>query len=254
MDLDAKVGIVMLHQGDLARALEKLDARLQWSRARGDARSVADLLGHIGMIHAARANSTEALACYREAIELAEARGVRVELERWSGELGMLMTQMGSFKEAREKLEEALEIARETGSQQGEATWRGELGIHHTLAGSHERATQELTRCLAISREIGFSRYEAWAQIYLGVLALERDYGDLEPAVEHLEAGLEIADSLNDEALRIVGLLHLGRVRRAEGDVRRARVSLERADQLAVTSQNLRLRNRVQEEMAALGP
>jgi tetratricopeptide (TPR) repeat protein len=253
MDLDAKVGIVMLHQGDLAGALEKLEAGLRLSRAKGDARSVADLLGHIGMIHAARANSTEALACYREAIELAEARGVRSELERWSGELGMLMTHMGSFKEARQKLEEALEIARETGSRQGEATWRGELGIHHTLAGSHERATQELTRCLAISREIGFSRYEAWAQIYLGVLALERDYSDVEPAVEHLEAGLEIADSLNDEELRIVGLLHLGRVRRAEGDVRRARASLERADQLAVMSQNLRLRNRVQEEMSALG-
>jgi tetratricopeptide (TPR) repeat protein len=251
-DLDAKVGTVMLHQGDYAGALDKLEEGLRGARARGDARSIAELLGHIGMIHAARANSTEALACYREAIELAEARGVRSELERWSGELGMLMTHLGSYKEACEKLEEALEIAREIGSRKGEATWRGELGIHHTLSGSHERANHELLRCLAISREIGFSRYEAWAQIYLGVLALERDYSDTRPAIEHLEAGLEIANNLDDDELQIVGLVHLGRVRRAEGDLKRARANLDRADQLALTSQNLRLRNQVQDEISAL--
>lgn len=251
-ELEAKVGIVLLHQGDYAGALPKLEAGLAGARARQDAQQVAELLGHIGMVHAARESSTEALACYREAIELAEARGVKTELERWSGELGMLMTQLGSFDEARDRLEEALNIAKETGSRQGEATWRGELGIHHTFAGAHEQAVQELTRCLAIAREIGFARYEAWAQIYLGLLSLERDYGNIEEALEHIEEGMEIAEDLDSEELRIVALLHLGRVRRASGDMSRARASFERADKLATSSQNVRLRGRVHDELAAL--
>ncbi|MCK6547498.1 protein kinase [Myxococcota bacterium] len=251
-DLDARIGIVLLHQGDYVGALARLEDGLAYARQRGDTRAVADLLGHIGMIHAARGNSTEALACYREAIELAEARGVRAELERWSGELGMLMTQLGSYAEARERLEEALEIAKEMGSRQGEATWRGELGIHFTHAGNLERASQELLRCLAISREIGFARYEAWAQVYLGALALERSYENVRPALEHIEAGLELAEDLAHEELRIVGLLHLGRVRRAEGDLVRARASFDRADRLAFATQNLRLRARVQAELARL--
>jgi tetratricopeptide (TPR) repeat protein len=251
-ELESKVGIVLLHQGDYAGALPKLEAGLQGARQRQDAQQAAELLGHIGMVHAARGNSTEALACYKEAIELAEARGVKTELERWSGELGMLMTQLGSFDEARDRLEEALNIAKETGSRQGEATWRGELGIHHTFAGAHEQAVQELTRCLAIAREIGFLRYEAWAQIYLGLLSLERDYGNIEEALEHIEEGMEIAEDLDNEELRIVALLHLGRVRRASGDMSRARISIERADKLATSSQNLRLRSRVQAELSGL--
>ena len=53
-------------------------------------------------------------------------------------------------------------------------------------------------------------------------------------------------------SLRIVGLLHLGRLRRAEGDLTRAKASFDRADQLALQSQNLRLRSKVQEEMTSL--
>lgn len=251
-DLDAKVGMVMLHQGDFTGALEKLEAGLERGRQRGDSRMIADMLGHIGMIHSARANNTEALACLREAIEIAEARGVRADLERWSGELGMLMTDLGDFDSALVKLKQALEIARETGSRQGEATWRGEIGVHHLRAGHPELALSELTRCLAISREIGFSLYEAWAHIHLGALAIERSYDNFQEALEHIEAGLEIGQELKNRELEIVGLLHLGRVRRAEGDRQRARTTLEEADQLALSSENLRLRTQVQAELSSL--
>jgi tetratricopeptide (TPR) repeat protein len=251
-DLDAKVGMVMLHQGNYAGALTKLEAGLERARQKGDARMIAEMLGHIGMIHTARGNSTEALACFREAIEIAEARGVRADLERWSGHLGMLMTDLGDFDAALSKLRQALEIARETGSRQGEATWRGEIGVHHLRAGHLDLALSELTRCLAIAREIGFSLYEGWAHIYLGALEIEKSYDSFQEALEHIEAGLEIANGLDNKELRIAALLQLGRVRRAEGDHLRARGTLEEADGLAVASENLRLRNQIQAELGAI--
>ncbi len=250
-ELDAKIGVVLLFQGDYVAALEKLEAGLSNARRRGDTRALADLLGHIGQVHAARGNESEALACFSEAIEIAEARGVRSDLERWSGALGSLMSDLGDEEGATEKLRKALSIAKETGSRQGQATWHGELGIHYARSDRPERAAAELMRCLAISREIGFSLYEGWAQIYLGAVAIERNYDSFNEAIEHIEAGLEIAEALDNETLQVEGLVQFGRVCRAQGDEHRAKVSLERAEDLVSQSQNVRLKKLVRHELEA---
>lgn len=250
-ELDARIGVVLLFQGDFVEALEKLEAGLSAARRRGDTRALSDLLGHIGEVHAARGNESEALACFSEAIELAEARGVRRDLERWSGALGSLMSNLGDDEGATEKLQQALSIAKETGSRQGQATWHGQLGIHHARSDRPERAAAELMRCLAISREIGFSLYEGWAQIYLGAVAIEKNYDSFAEAIEHIQAGLEIAEALENETLQIEGLVQSGRVYRAQGDEHRAKISLERAEDLVQTSQNVRLKKLVRHEIEA---
>ncbi len=250
-ELDGRVGVVLLFQGDFVGALEKLEGGLSTARRRGDTRALSDLLGHIGEVHAARGNESEALACFSEAIELAEARGVRRDLERWSGALGSLMSNLGDDEGATEKLQQALSIAKETGSRQGQATWHGELGIHHARSDRPERAAAELMRCLAISREIGFSLYEGWAQIYLGAVAIEKNYDSFNEAIEHIQAGLEIAEALENETLQIEGLVQSGRVYRAQGDEHRAKISLERAEDLVQASQNVRLKQLVRHELEA---
>ncbi len=252
LDLDAKVGVVLLHQGNYEAALDKLEAGLEHARARGDAKALPELLGHIGMIQAARGNNTEALACLREAIELAEARGARSDIERWSGKLGMLLTDLGDFDSALPKLQQALDLAQESGSQQGEATWRGEIGAHHVRAGHSEKAQSELRRSLAISRDIGFALYEGWAQVYLGAMTLEMSYDNFPEAIEHIEEGLEIAKRLHNSELWICALLHLGRVHHAEGSLGQAKATLEKADKLALRSQNFRLRTQVLAELNRL--
>ena len=245
--LDAKIGVVLLYEGDYAQALYKLEEGLTRARNRGEARALADLLGHIGMIQAARMNDSEASACFTEAIEIAQARGVRADLGRWSGQLGMLKSQLGDHEAAKEHLDRALDIARETGGRQSEATWHGELGIHYVRSQEEERASLELTRCLAISREIGFSLYEAWAQIYLGALALERTYDDVETARDRVEIGLEIAERLSHRNLQVEALLMLGRACQAGTDPSAARPYFERAERIAGDSQDLRLKARVRD-------
>jgi len=160
-----------------------------------------------------------------------------------------LMSELGEFDDAKEKLENALAIATETGNRQGIAKWRGELGVHHLLAGDADGASQQLLRCLAVAREIGYSRYEAWAQIYLGAVGMERDLDRLDEARERIEQGLEIADDLGNEEIRIAGLFQLGRLERAAGDRVRALETLELADRLATATQNLRLRARIRLEL-----
>ncbi|MBK6684465.1 MAG: protein kinase [Deltaproteobacteria bacterium] len=246
-ELDARVGIALLHQGAYAAALLKLESGLGHARARRDAHATAELLGHIGIVHAARGHSTDALACYREAIEIAEARGVLADLERWSGELGTLLTELGDFEGARQKLTAALQMAEERGNRQGEATWRGELGVHYLKAGRPERAQPELLRCLAIAREIGFQRYVAIAHLYLGLLALEEKLDDLELAREHLDEGLELARELGQEELVVIGMVHRARLLVADGDPKAARVLMDRAKELADRLENLRVRAKLTE-------
>ncbi len=247
-DLEAKAGIVMLHQGDYTRSLEKLERALSAARTDKSGRNTAELLGHLGMIHAARGNTTLALSCYQEALEFAEARGVRSDRERWTGALGILMSDLDDTAGAKERLEEALSIARETGSRQGEAVWLGELGILAYQTKDPHEAQQQLSRSLAIAREIGFLRYEAWALIYLGAISLERDL-ELETARERIERGLELAEDIGNQEIRIAGLFQLGRLRRAEGEAKHAQTLLEEALSLAASSQNLRWRLRIEREL-----
>ncbi|GEM_PF-2867850 len=247
-ELDSAIGMSMLHQGDYLAAMERLESTLKKARSSGRTKHVADLIGHIGLIHAARNARTEALACFREAIELAEARGIPGDRERWAGAMGVVLSEIEPNEDAHEKLKEALELATESGNRQSQATWRAELGIHWFAAGRYDRATQELSRALAIARDIGFARYEAWAEIYLGASILERDYDRVEEARAHIEAGLERAQEIGNDELRIMGLVFLSRVLRGEGEAPKAEEALERAEVLALASQNLLIRSRVRAE------
>jgi tetratricopeptide (TPR) repeat protein len=250
-ELDATIGMALLEQGEYLAALERLEEALRRARAAGRTRPIVDIMGHIGLVHAARAADTAALACYREALELAEARGVRSDRLRWAGALGVLLSARGDHEDGEEKLREALDLAIDAGNRQAEAHWRGELGVHYLGVSRYDRAGQELQRSLAIARDIGFRRCEARAEIHLGAVLLERDFDRLDEAEEHLQTGLERAQEIGDEEVRILGLLQLARLRRAEGDAKRAQETLERAEVLAMATQNLRLRAQVHEEKAA---
>lgn len=250
-ELDATIGMALLEQGEYLAALERLEEALRRARAAGRTRPMADIMGHIGLVHAARAADTAAIACYREALELAEARGVRSDRLRWAGALGVLLSERGDHEDGEEKLREALDLAIDAGNRQAEAHWRGELGVHYLAVARYDRAGQELQRGLAIARDIGFRRCEARAEIHLGAVLLERDFDRLDEAEEHLQTGLERAQEIGDEEVRILGLVQLARLRRAEGDAKRAQETLDRAEVLAMATQNLRLRARVHEEKAA---
>ncbi len=250
--LDAKLGVVLYHQGELEEALDRLEMGLERARSREDQRDEADLLGHVGLAQAARGRDAEAIACLREALELAEVRGFRADIERWSGELGRLLSDMHEADAARRHLQEALDSASESGSRQGEATWHGELGLHLLTCGELQHSGRELNRCLAISREIGARRCEGRARIHLGGLALEENYDSVDDALEHVRAGLEIAEDLEDRGLEAEGLIFLARVCRAQSNRRRAREVLDQARRLARGARNARLRRKVQAELETL--
>ncbi len=243
--LDGQLGDVLLRQGRYSEAYEYLSAGLERAKERRDTRATAELIGSIGIVRAAQGYEDEALACYREALELADARGVRADLERWSGYLGVLLAEAGDDTSAIHYLDQAVDIAKEVGNRQGEAMWRGELGRAHMNAGRPERAAAELMRSLAIAREVGFALYEGYAQIHLGSLSLDQAYADFGPARRHLEAGLEIAETLSHNELHALALAEMGRVSRAQGDAAQADSWFQEAHQAAMRGQNLRLRSEI---------
>lgn len=250
--LDATLGVVLFHQGLLDEALEKLERGLARARACEDQREEADLLGHVGLAQAARGREAEAIAYLRDALELAEVRGFRTDIERWSGELGRLLSDMDQEEEARQHLQEARDMAADAGSRQSEATWRGELGLHLLNSGALEEAGRELQRCLAISRDIGARRCEARARMHLGGLCLEENYDAVDEALEHIRAGLEITEDLQDPALEAEGLIFLARACRAQSNRRRARDVLDQARRIARGTNDARLLRKVKVEIQSL--
>jgi len=250
-DLEASIGIVMLHQGDLEGSLSRLEDALERARKKKRGKHVAELIGHIGLIHFARSNTSSALSCFREALEIAEARGVRAERERWSGALGVLMTELCEFDEAETRLKEALAIAKDLGDRQAEATWRGELGVHYTQRRQTGAAGRALNKCLAISREIGFLKYEAFALVHLAALQLE-DEQKHSAVLRRLENGLEIAKEIADEEIQVVGLFQLGRLKTLGGLADEAQAAIDAAQEIASKSQSLRLKSKVADELERL--
>ena len=243
--IEDQLAEILLRQGRYSEAADRLARGLERARRRKDPRATAELVGAMGIVKAAEGADDEARQCFREALQLADSRGVRADLERWSGALGVLLTDVGDDQNAQVNLSRALDIAREVGNRQGEATWRGELGRAHLLAGRLDAAGAELTRCLAIARDIGFALYEGYGHVHLASLALEQNYDDFDGARQHLEAGLEIAETLAHDELRAHALVEMGRLARAEGDATGTDRWFEEAKQAAGHVQNLRLRRRV---------
>ena len=249
--LDGELADVLLRQGRYAEALDKLSAALRGARERKDTRSLVELIGSVGIVRAAHGDDEQALVHYREALELAESRGIRADLERWSGALGVLLADVGDDEGAMSHLHRALDISREVGNRQGEAMWRAELGRAHLKAARAEKAAAELHRSLEIARDIGFALYEGYALVYLGAAARDQGMNDFTEARHHLEAGLEIAETLAHDELTALALTEMGQVVRAEGDPQGAHSWFQRARAAAARGQNLRLRQQVQQAAQA---
>jgi predicted ATPase len=217
----------------LMRAVSAAVLQQQFERA---AWTAAEALSHYTVIGdrvgEARALSSIAMASIRlslwaqarsanlSAAEIFEAIGDRWGVARAQMNLGMLLGRCGDLDGARTMLASARMHHDRTGDRRGYTASLINEGFLTLWQGRAAEAKELSHRALGIARDMDHASYMAAALANLG--AAERDLGDLDAAIAHMNEGLAIQVSLNRMSDAVIDLADLALAYAMKGDLRAA--------------------------------
>jgi tetratricopeptide (TPR) repeat protein len=247
-----ELGILYLWQHEIAPAEQHLQRSLQICRARGDREGEARALDNLGLLAKNSGRLEEGLALLFEALNLFERCGssrldhlVRVVSETsWSpslvwaiaraiifghraqevnalGDIGTTYRDLGDPASALHYLDRARELRRLVGARIGEGADLLKIGFVYRLA-LHDlpHAREYSQRALKLFRRYGYELGECEALGNTGMVEFEM--GNLQPAIDYLMAGLEIAQRIGAKRIEANIVLSLGQVYQAIGDLQRS--------------------------------
>ncbi|MBN1246141.1 MAG: AAA family ATPase [Anaerolineae bacterium] len=146
--------------------------------------------------------------------------------------LGMAHTSTGDLPAAVEAFETVVETARAWGNVMLAGAALSSLAGLRLLQGALHEAEAAYRQALALSTDDRGFRLPVAARALLGLGELARERNDLATATGQLEEACELSRHYGQIGL-LVGLLTLGRVEIAKGDLERARALLGEAEELA---------------------
>jgi CHAT domain-containing protein/Tfp pilus assembly protein PilF len=230
--------------GDYGRGLECLNQALPLARIEGNRSNEASTLTSIGKAHDLLGDKQKALDYFHQALAIFRSIGIR------SGESTVLNNIGAIYKNLREKekalayLNQALQLRQELGNLQGKGVVLANIGRVYEMSGEYEKALDYYNQSLPLRRATGDLRGET-GTLY-DMARVERSRGHLSEALAHIEATLDIAESLRIKVasqrlrasylasrlsyyeLKIDLLMRLHRERPAEGFDARALQASER--------------------------
>ena len=182
----------------------------------------ADGLNHLGQVHAALGEASQAIACHEQA--LATACGIReMSVEHsveWMaglysegiilGSLGNAYADLGDVPRASDCLERALTIARKLGDRHTEGAILGNLGAVQYRRGNMKQAIAYHKQALQVAREVGDRQGEGNALGNLG--EVHRKLGDTRQALRLFEQHLKITRQIGDRRGEGTVLGNLGNI------------------------------------------
>jgi DNA-binding SARP family transcriptional activator/tetratricopeptide (TPR) repeat protein len=140
----------------------------------------------------------QARAFLTRAIEMFRGLGRRLKELRALGDLANLYTTIGRFDEAIEQFEAADRIALEISYDFGHVACLNNISHVAHLKGDFALAKSAATRALDGAERIGAPSARAHALVSIGVS--ERELGELDAAIAHLEEGTALERQLNETA------------------------------------------------------
>jgi len=153
---------------------------------------------------------SEADAMWQEVVPLARALGDRARLVEALLGLSWHQYHLGRYDEMRRFAEDALQIAREAGDDQLAALAEGRLGVAFQMLGFYDKSAP-------LNKH---ANHRGLTLQYLG------RYAD---ARAEFDASIAAAREKRDRVSEGIGLVNLGRLQGAMGDLDRARTTLEQA-------------------------
>jgi predicted ATPase len=168
---------VVFQQGDIERAAQLCQERLEFCRALGDIPGVIRCTGTLGSIAAHQRDFATADALIAEAITLAEGSG-----DDWAVATGLInrlavATERGDWPAARTLSEQALVKAREVGDEEGIAIALWSLGFLEIGEGRPDEAHRWLAESLQVCVSLHATRRIADCLLALAAAAGENKEG-----------------------------------------------------------------------------
>ena len=220
-------GSALYLMGEVAQALQCLEAGLQPAREAGDRRAEARLLLALSEPMSVAAKMQDSLASLQRALALAREAGDRALQCRALNLLGAWFDDQSMLDDAKARYEAALQLSRELGDRRMEGGLLGNLGGLHLTQGRLEQARESFTQALALAQRVGDRRWEGNALSNLGFL--DHEQGRADDARERFQAALAIAREVGHGQLESTVLCNLGLMRESAGDVDAACRHYERA-------------------------
>jgi tetratricopeptide (TPR) repeat protein len=136
----ADLGIMDLYEGNLPRAVKRLEEALVLLHQSGEHSWEADLLGHLGLATTAAGQHESGLAILEQELSVAQSAFDRLAEKRALGHLGITYSRLRDARRALDFFTRALILARDLGDWQDEAELLWYTAIQHAALGDQEAA------------------------------------------------------------------------------------------------------------------
>jgi len=185
--------------GEKRRALEYYQQALYLDRTVSSREGEAADLWKIGRVYFSLGNRTKALNCLQLALKAFIALKKEIGESIALRDIGAIYSSLGKQKEALEYLSRALGLNQKGGSKRQRATTLNDIGYVHWKLGDEQRALAYYQQALSLHREVSNSFGES--QTLYNLAALERRRCNLAIARSHLEAALNVVESLRGKVI-----------------------------------------------------
>ena len=211
---------------EFERAADRAREALQLYRATGDRIGEAHALASVAMACVRLSRWNEARSANLAAAEIFEAVGDRRGLARAQMNLGMLHARFGAFAIAREHLVSARVHHDALGDRRAHTASTLNESFVALWQGHPAEAKRLALDAVGAAREMDHAAYVATALANLG--AAERDLGELDAAIAHMEEGLAMQLALNRMADGVSDLADIALAYALRGDLPAAQTFAER--------------------------
>lgn len=178
-------------------ALDHYKLSLALNRKNGNRGFEAVTQYYIGRTYRQLGDYERALDFYRQSLALSRRLGKRRVAAYAFTDIGAIYAAFGQRQFALEQYEKVLKFYRAAGDRRGQVNTLKTIGDVHYSAGNRRQALDCFEQCLSLSREAGDRIGEATALYDIARAAGEG--GDLDGALRHVAASLEIIETLRSQ-------------------------------------------------------
>jgi tetratricopeptide (TPR) repeat protein len=220
----------------LARCLAELGVFPEGSAHGEEAVRIAAAVDHpnslihaylgVGFLSIRKRDLARAIAVLERGLDLCRVYNIRLWFPETASALGCAYACAGRVTEALPLLEQAEQRGAETGTMGGQSLRVGYVSEAYLLAGRIQEAAQFAGRALHLARAHKERGHQAWALRLLGEVAAHRDPPEIEPAANHYQQALALAEELCMHPLVAHCHLGLGTLSAKTGQREKARAEL----------------------------
>jgi len=188
------IGVIYTRLGELQKALDSYAQALPLRRLVGDKSGEGNTLSNIGAVYVRLGERQKALDYYLQALPLMHATGNNRGEASVLNNLGAVYLKLGEGQKALDYYAQALPLIRAAGNRYAEAVMLRNIGGIYSSQGEKQQALEYLGQALSFQRAVG-DQYNEPATLQ-AIAQVERDLGHLTEARAHIEAALNLIESM----------------------------------------------------------